>query len=230
MRWNKETLLHGKDVKEFWKSLGEISPAGITDKIDPERLKRFVEQSCPSFSKKGIGNEVALHVSDFVPPLGINFPGILGYVLPRMLDSSNRSDVGAEAVAMVPVLFATYGSFFAPIYGSVSVEDPRVVDDFFDQLDQLLSGVLPCNLPTLGIGEPLIEIESYPLMLHGGQTKARCLCCSIGPITLRFCYARIGKGLYFTIRPDLLEEIQAALLGDKAQLAAEDSSPAMEGR
>jgi len=160
---------------------------------------------------------MAIHVNDFSPPVGISLP-----VAIDALAGAEADRMGAALGAALLMMGAAFGSPLLPACVSLSVNDPKIVDEFLDQLDKVLPDVLP-----LYPEDKSSTVESYPAVLTRDGTKARCLGVVLGPVTLRFYFARIGNGLHFATSRDVLEKIAAAQSGQKPPAA--DQALAEEG-
>lgn len=108
--------------------------------------------------------------------------------------------------------FYLYGSFLCPMYAAVPVDDAAVVDRFLEKLDAVVSK----GLTELASGQDVgsfgysYVLDFYTAPLPGCDTRLRCVAAWIGPIRLRLFYARIGRGLYFTSRPQVLADLVQA--------------------
>ena len=98
-------------------------------------------------------------------------------------------------------------SLNAPVYVSVPVEDPAVVDRFLDHLDELLAEM--AARPERG-GWFDLDFDFYRVPLGDDDHLSRCYNVQFGPVKWRLFFARIGDGLYVASKRFILEDLYAA--------------------
>ena len=86
------------------------------------------------FVARGVGNQVGLHAYDAPPTFDFNLTGFLG----QMLGRSRGGFGGGDEMIYISFLIASLNS---PVYVSMPVEDPDVVDRFLDRMDSFLAEV-----------------------------------------------------------------------------------------
>ena len=164
-------------------------------KLDQVRYQEFLS--------KGIGNQIGLHVYDAVPFVDLNFPSFLGMAVGTF--NGRRGMVGGEEGLWIGFVGA---SLTAPVYISVPVRDPKIVDSFLEQLDPLIAelsrqresgGFLPFR-------------SDYYKTTSPGGVPVRTTALHIGPITWRLFWARIGNGLYLSNKLFVFDDIKEAPL------------------
>ena len=161
------------------------------------------------FLSRGIGDQLGFHVYDAEPQFDVSLPNFLG----RSLGSLQRSRFDDE-VLWISFLVA---SLTAPVYVDVPVKDAAIVDQFLERLDHYLTAI------SRGGRGPLdwfgLQADFYHLD-QGGDTPTRSYTLQIGPVKMRFFFARIGNGLYLASQPFILDDLRAA------QATAKSSAPA----
>ena len=127
--------------------------------------------------------------------------------------------------------FYLYGSFLSPMYAAVPVEDAAVVDRFLEKVDAALSKAIAEYASELG-ADPWVSyhLDFYTAPLAGCDTRLRCVAAWMGPIRLRLLYARIGRGLYFTNRPEVLSDLVRAENGHRKAEAGPAASALLRVR
>ena len=99
-------------------------------------------------------------------------------------------------------------AFNSPVYASIQVQDPAVVDRTLEKLDLFLARVAGTPSDQLG-GFISIEQDFY-LQNGNSDPSVRAYAFRFGPITWRFYWTRIGNGLYIASKPYLIDELKAA--------------------
>jgi hypothetical protein len=169
-------------------------------------LAQLMEQ-LSELVRKGVGNQVGLHVYDQGVPFDLNLATFLGQML-GSFNGNGTSGSGLEANLGVMAIAVPVAACTAPGYISFTVKDAKVVDSFLTHLDKAI--------PTLTsefkgqVGLP-IEGDYYKLTLKGGVT-ARSFALRVGPARFRVHCARIGKGFYITNHASVLEDLHEAAM------------------
>lgn len=159
----------------------------------------------------GIGNQIAIHVCDDDPLLDLNLSRFAG------LMTGMRGSLSMETVG-IGLMVAAFNS---PVYVSVPVEDPEVVDRVLDRLDRVLAEKSRQGSSSLG---GFIRLETDFYRREASLDPAvRTHAIRFGPVTWRFYWARIGQGLFIASKPDLIEELKSA-----AQQAGTSRSPSKQ--
>jgi hypothetical protein len=163
------------------------------NKLDERLLYQFLTE--------GVGDQIGMHVYDANPMFDFNLTGFLGEGIRGFRGSRFPMD---DEIVYVSFLVA---SLNAPVYVSVPVEDPAVVDRFLDHLDELLAEM--AARPERG-GWFELGFDFYRVPLADGDHRARCYNVQFGPVKWRLFFARIGDGLYVASKRFILEDLYAA--------------------
>jgi hypothetical protein len=155
------------------------------------------------FLKEGLGNQVGLNVYDAPPLFDFDLPQFLG-MMTGTLDGRGR---GREPNWETVGISFLISSLNAPVYLSLPVKDVKVVDEFLNQLDEVLP-VLARERENIapGIG---FEQDFYKTKLGSGATM-RAYALRFGPVKWRLFWGRVGNGLYIASKPFILEDLAAA--------------------
>jgi hypothetical protein len=164
---------------------------------------------------KGVGNQVGLHVYDAEPMFDFSLPGALGLALGSFND--RRLFGGPEAV-LIPAVITSLNS---PVYLSVPVKDPKVVDEFLTRLDDFLAVVAR---EKIGFEGPLRISQDFYRFANPRGKNLRGYAFRFGPLKWRLFWGRIGDGLYVASKPFILEDLLVAT--DRAGPGAPDRGPA----
>jgi hypothetical protein len=163
---------------------------GLPD--DEARLLKVRE-----FLAKGIGNQISLNVYDAAPLFDFSLPSFLGLMLGNF--NGNQVNVGSEQLLVSFVV----ASLNAPVYVALPVQDAKVVDGFLDRLDAVLAH-LSQRKETGGF----LNFEQDFYRFKADKEKAlRIYGFRFGPVKWRFCWGRIGNGLYVASKPYILEDL-----------------------
>jgi hypothetical protein len=165
------------------------------------------------FVRDGLGNQVGFHIYDAPSRFDFNLPGALG-LLGRLPHSSTSSIDRAEMLCELGevLLLASLGaSVNGPVYFSIPVKDAAVVDDFGVKLERIFA---LAARRTDAMFHELGGTDFYrvPFQAEPGKDM-RVFTVRLGPVRLRWYYARIGNGLYIASQPCVLDDILA--LGKK---------------
>jgi hypothetical protein len=158
---------------------------------------------------KGIGNQVAFHAYDADPLFDLSLAQIVGTGVSRMRGGNGGID--DDFFFIIPLI----GALNSPVYVSIPVEDPAIVDDFLNRLDKWLV--------QLANQEPegwffTVDQDFYHLRLAGDR-HVRGYGFSFGPLKWRFYWSRLGNGLYVASRREVIEDL-AAIASPEANAAA----------
>ncbi len=170
------------------------------------------------FLAKGVGNQIGMHICDADPLFAFSLPNFLGMSLGTF--SGGRGFMGGDEGLMIGLLISALNS---PVYISVPVQDPQIVDAFLTRLDGLLAALARQTEPG---GMPFFRVDQDFYHLQLGKTMARGYGFQVGPVKWRFFWARIGNGLYVASKPFILEDLAALQAGDAAaqNAAAQDAA------
>jgi len=151
-----------------------------------------------TFLRKGIGNEVGLHVCDSMPIVDVSLPQLFG-----LLGAAGGNDFADPEMLL---LFAGVTSLTAPVYVSLPVRDAAVVDRFGDQLEVVFAEM--ARKGARGFLEPAVEFYTVPFAGEKGKLM-RVLAIKFGPLRLRYFWARIGETVYIASKQFILDDLLA---------------------
>ena len=196
------TLNGGETVTER----GRVAPASRSRRRGPFGINRLLgdkldERQLYQFLTEGVGDQVGMHVYDAKPMFDFNLTGFLGDGIRRL--GGGRFPINDE-ILYISFLVA---SLNAPVYISVPVEDPRIVDRFLDHLDELLAEL--ATRPQ-GNGWFDVDFDFYRVPLGDDDHRSRCYSVQFGPVKWRLFFARIGEGLYVASKRFILEDLSVA--------------------
>jgi hypothetical protein len=155
--------------------------------------------SLTEFLSKGLGNQVGMHVYDASPTFDLNMARLLGMLVGS--SAGRTRSLGTEELFIGLAL----ASLNTPVYLSFPVQDAQVVDRFMNAMDTALA-VSARESARGGWLSFEQDFYKYPL---GQDHTYRAYGLRIGPLKLRFFWARIGNGLYLASRPFILEDLAA---------------------
>jgi hypothetical protein len=151
---------------------------------------------------KGVGNQIAFHICDAEPMFDLNVAQLLGMGM-GTFGGRSPLGIGGMEVVFLPYVAALNG----PVYLSMPVQDPKIIDDFLLRLDGLLAEVVR-EKERLG-GFITISHDVYQLQ-RAGEKSIRAYALRFGPMKLRFFWGRVGNGLYVASKPFIFEDLMAA--------------------
>jgi hypothetical protein len=192
LRLNKERYLPDlakmERDREYDKLMRDLGLTGGAQKLN---LTEFIS--------KGLGNQVGVHVYDASPAFDLNIPNLLGMLVAGT--AGRTRSLGTEELLIGFAL----ASLNTPVYLSYPVQDAKIVDRFLSQLDTVLAAF--ARKQERG-GWLSLEQDFYKFPLGQDQIY-RGYGLRLGPIKLRFFWARIGGGLYIASRPFILTDLAA---------------------
>jgi hypothetical protein len=163
------------------------------------------------FLTKGLGSQISLNVYDAPPLFDFNLPSFLGLMLGNF--NGSQVNVGTQEILISFVV----ASLNAPVYLALPVQDPKLVDGFLDRLDTVLA-----HLSQRKEGGGFLNFEQDFYRFKADKEKGlRTYGFRVGPVKWRFCWGRIGNGLYVASKPFILEDL--------LNLEAEKGNPKSEG-
>lgn len=190
VRLNKQELLKTADL------------ANQIHGLFAARTGNRVDLDVSSFLRKGLGDQVGIHICDAVPLFDLDSPQFFSWLFNDF--RGNTGNLNAENVLLLSALT----SFNSPLYLSFPVKDEKIVDDFLLQLDKVLA-VRAREGTTMGWFS--MSEDFYKVPLKAGVTM-RSHALSLGPLKWRFHWTRIGKGLFVASKPDILKDLLEAEL------------------
>jgi hypothetical protein len=182
------------------------------------------ELGLDDFLIHGIDDQIGFHVCDSDPPIDFSVSWMLGLMAAA---GQNRGGgfVGPTGMAIAVLASAVN----APVYLSIPVKDPEIVDRTLSKLDVFLARWI--HRPDLRQGFPagLLGIEHDVYGISGkADPGVRAYAFQFGPLTWRFYWSRIGDGLYLASKPFILEELKRAAESE-ADETGRAESPAGHG-
>jgi hypothetical protein len=189
---------------------------GLFSEINRGRdLDHPSQQAIRTFLEKGVGNQIAVHVYDASPMFDFNLTGFLGEMIGSFGGGRNWVDND-----FLPATFLI-ASLNSPVYISMPVKDPEVVDRFLDELDTTLA--------QLARSEPeggwfRLDSDFYRVPLETKDERVRCYCVGMGPVKWRMFFARLDDGLYIASKRYILDDLAEAAKKKKG-----DGGPAAHG-
>jgi hypothetical protein len=189
VRLNKEAAFVGPDQlgvirRVFWGPFG--IPPHVGDKIN-----------VVDFLRHGLGNQVSIHLYDATPMIDVQQLQFFQELVAHLDGTATRE----HGFQLLRTLMTT---LHAPAYLAIPVRDAVIVDQFLLDFDRFWAersrhplgrwfGIIPefdPNRPPSGV------VRGYTLRL--------------GVLSWRYFRARVGAGLYFSNRPNLLADLATA--------------------
>ncbi len=188
--------------------------------LDGMTEEQFRQLQPGPFLTRGIGSQIAVHVCDSDPAFAFSVPRTFGMMLGNF---NGRSGFGGPGFDALPFALLV-SSLNSPVYVSVPVEDPKIVDEFLDRLDVLLARMARYEE---GSPVPFFRVaQDYYRIPLAGNVNARAYGFELGPVKWRFFWARIGNGLYVASKPFILEDLAAIDSGEQKPSAVDATQPA----
>jgi hypothetical protein len=162
------------------------------------------------FLRDGIGSQIGLHLYDAPPNFDFNFPGAMGLLM-QVSGGGNRGE-NAHLVMLAGFTQFFYlagigASFNGPAYVSIPVKDAKVVDEFGDQLERIFAALARA---TDNATSGLVATGFYRLPFKNDRGRMmRTFTVRLGPLKLRYFWARIGSAVYIASQPCVLEDLLA---------------------
>jgi hypothetical protein len=208
-RLNKDALLDEmkKEREQGGREDYITFQSGITSPFALERART------EEFLKKGVGNQIGLHVYDAPPTFDLNLMRLLGLMAGSFGGRSSFNSGGVELL-----IGAAIAALNSPIYISIPVQDAGVVDGYLEHLSRSLAGG-----SRAGGERAFLDSDAFRFQLTPRQT-AFAYALRFDPIKLRLFYARIGGGLYVATKPFILEDLAAA----EAERAKSGATPSTD--
>jgi hypothetical protein len=161
------------------------------------------------FLRDGLGNQVGFHIYDAPARFDFNLANAFG-LLPRIPfndASSDRANILAAIAFEVLPLIGQGAAVNGPVYFAIPVQDARVVDEFGVKLERLFALLARrCD----AVYGDLWGVDFYRVPFQNEPGKdMRVVTVRLGPVRLRWYYARIGRGLYIASEPCVLHDLLA---------------------
>jgi hypothetical protein len=161
------------------------------------------------FVSKGLGNQVSLHVYDATPTFDLNMASLLGMLVGTTTGRARWLGTDELMIGLAATALNT------PVYLAIPVQDAKVVDRFMEKLDTAMA-ILARHKDRGGWFSVEPDFYKFPL---GQDQVYRGFGLRIGPLKLRFFWARIGGGLYIASKPFILEDL-AAMEAERTRASA----------
>jgi tetratricopeptide (TPR) repeat protein len=192
VRVNKEELL--KHDRPTYGLFHELTSQGL-----PQRPGAI---SVEEFMVKGLGNQIGMHIYDASPMFDFDLTRFLGEMLGefRGVGSGFRNE-------MLPISFLI-ASLNSPVYLAIPVRDEKIVDTFFNDLDDTLAALARRKE---GGGWFGIDYDFYHVTSPQKGRHTRCYAFRFGPIKWRMFFERIEGGLYIASKRCILDDLAAEL-------------------
>lgn len=158
---------------------------------------------------RGVGNQIALHACDSHPTIDLSLAQFLGGALGSARGSFWLDN---DFLVAVPLISAING----PVYASVPVSDPAIVDDCLQRLAGFLAELAAQDEPG---GWFPVEYDFYRCDSDRLPEPAWAYGFGVGPVKWRFFWTRIGDGVYVASKQAVLEEIATATQRSSASVA-----------
>ena len=208
-RLNKEQFMPEIERAERDKSYDRLlRDLGINDS-EARRL------NLSEFFSKGLGSQVSLHVYDATPTFDLNMASLLG-----MLVGSTAGRARSLGTDELLIGFAV-AALNTPVYLAIPVQDARVVDRFLEKSDTGLA-IIARHKDRGGWLSLEPDFYKFPL---GQDQVYRGFGLRVGPLKLRFFWARIGGVLYIATKPFILEDL-AAMESERTRAASATAATA----
>jgi hypothetical protein len=207
-RLNKEQFLPELDREERDQSYDQLlRDLGVTSR-EARRL------NLSEFFSKGLGNQVSLHVYDATPTFDLNMASLLGMLVGST--AGRARSLGSDEL-MIGLGIAALNT---PVYLAIPVQDARIVDRFLEKSDTALA-IIARHKDRGGWLSLEPDFYKFPL---GQDQVYRGFGLRIGPLKLRFFWARIGGALYIASKPFILEDL-AAMEAERTRAASATAAP-----
>jgi len=188
--------------------------------LDAFPLEMDPEGDVPNMLMNGLGDHVTLHICDDEPLVDFNVSRFVGFI--GAVGGNNA--LQPETLSISAVIL----SLNTPVYLAFPVTDAEAVERGLRVIDRFLAQIV--QRPIDG-GFFSVEQDYYVAdrsqKTTESQQPVRTYAFSFGPIKWRFCWARIGDGLYVASQPRLLDELIAAQHLKETQTA--DAEPPITG-
>ncbi|HKM57020.1 MAG TPA: hypothetical protein VJY33_26680, partial [Isosphaeraceae bacterium] len=193
----RETPSVNGTCRTLLKDLGVPETELEKDKLDVEK-----------FFKQGIGSQIGLHLYDAPPNFDFNLStalGLLGQLSARSSGSISLSDLASWWEVLL--LGGVGASLNGPVYFSIPVQDAKVVDEFGDQLERIFAHATRQSEAAFhGLG----GTDFYRMPFKNDPTRMmRVFTVRVGPVKLRYFWARIGSIVYLATQPCVLDDLLA---------------------
>jgi prepilin-type processing-associated H-X9-DG protein len=200
--WNKLRALFTRNGGEAIElsARDERAPPSNAQNIFGYSLSEARELDVGTFLKKGVGDQIALHLYDATPLFDLNALRLLGMLFGSF--NGGRADPFSSDL-MIGFVVASLNT---PAYTSIPVRDTAVVDAFLARLDKFLTVVARQKVFESDFLSIQPEFYRFPT---DKKNDYRAWCIQFGPVKWRVFWARIGNGLYIASKPFILEDLAA---------------------
>lgn len=188
------------DIPLEWRS--GVSRPPRSGRWHDDRMQFVEEFGLVDFLARGIGEQISLNICDADPLVDFNVSRFLGMGLGSFSGGGGVNIFDEEVV--IPILAL---SLNVPIYAAISVQDTAIVDRTLDALDDYLARLARQEVD--GPGSFFEISQDFYRFEDKDAASARSYAFQFGPVKWRFCWARIGNGLYVASKPFILEDLMA---------------------
>jgi hypothetical protein len=188
----------------------------LTDRLDrseAERVQERLQRRSIDLFARGLDGQVGFHLYDQRIMFDLEFQRFLGDLMRNPERGGNGGngnvvpvDPSLGLMTGFPMGFLASG-FVSPVYLSVGVSDPKVVDEFFDEYDGLVRkyGHM-LRHRELGL---TMAADPHVVVTKGGH-RTRAFSIRYGPFRWRSYLARIGNGLFLTNQTEVIDDLYRA--------------------
>jgi hypothetical protein len=171
----------------------------------------------------GLGDRASLNLCDTDPLVDFNATQFLGMMMQNARGNPvNLSMNWWSGEALFSMLILSLNS---PVYFNMEVQDPAIVDETLDRLDELLAAL--ARDQRAQNFNPFFRIDQDHYRFSGSDgVPFRAYSFRFGPVKWRFFWGRIGNGLVVASKPFILEELAAL---ERARASGETQPQAAEG-
>jgi hypothetical protein len=175
------------------KSADEVNVLGHSD-LAGLRLSAKVD----AFLKRGIGSQLGAHLYDAPLTFDINYSDWLGGLFRARGQDAMYAYIGVAGAG-----------FFAPYYVTLEVRDPKVVDDFLDELERYLAAQAAPLSDNAGASGFDARLRFFTMKTRAESTM-RGVEIRIGPWRYHTYWGRIADQLVLTNQPYVFDDLRAA--------------------
>ena len=185
--------------------------AGADRQARPERVRTHARPDAAAFDRpprsrsRRPARAALLRSTDHVRP---RIPALHRRPLPHLCSARGPVEpmIGLGMVGGLPVGFLV-SSFVSPVYLSIGVADPKVVDEYFEELDAIVRkyGYL-LRHREMGM---VISADPHVVVTNGGH-RVRAFSIRYGPFRWRTYLGRIGNGLFITNQTEVIDDLHRA--------------------
>ncbi len=153
------------------------------------------KQALDELLKDGLGEKVGFHIWDAEPTFSLDISALLGLAAMAGPNAGRLLAASGQFLWLGGLL----ASLNRPVYASLSLNNPAIVDKFLDILEPMLAKANPVSRGFNAFDYS--RLRSKPdLDIHNCSWQ-------IGPAKFRLFFARINKSLYLSTQKSVIESI-----------------------